>query len=633
MFVDLQGVQFFTRGRLYKKLIGGHFCTDRTICMSDIPPKPWSIDQMERHREYLCNFVRKEVIIYLNDPACRRIIIRAPVKSGKREIAEYIAIRDRIHGSQVRVHVFISAWHRAADHEQRIELSEHNLKIYSANSRKNVDDCICWIESQIAAGKEVIIHLDECDHGAGERQLMSRIWRAFRINNSVTNILYSATPEEVLYSGEVSCAEEDEDDDWMSMVSELFHEGVLIRYNPPEGYCGPLKFLEEGLVTEAKPFFQIVGDGAKLSEQGQEVVESLRNDMISDPRRNIIVLRLSYYMGKGARHTMKENKAIHKFLSSIRSFAELAGFHVIVDKEDGKVSTYGGRIIVEQIKWSSKSYWDIKASGTPILIVVDQTSSRSTEWKCHDRVHTYHDYRNLVTFSVLSQAQERINHYMQAYGGVFQRINMYGNMKTWRLSAGLISYSTYLKPHMWKKHKIDRRRIENHEVRYWIENSETGRIHNVYNQQYTEPQADEILEELGCKSEMAISGRVKGGIRSVPVYDSCFEACDRGSFAAVLPHLLVAANTRHAFDNPFNHVDAVEDADGRIKGYLRGRRVMDYDLDVCKMGWGVGPESPRLTICYKNGHLGVAIRWDTGVKREEDTLSSYKSMYCPRVVP
>ena len=600
--------------------------------MSDIPPKPWSIDQMERYRTYMCDFVRHEIIIYLNDPNCRRIIIRAPVKSGKREIAEYIAIRDRIHGVNTRVHVFISAWHRAADSEQRTELAEHNLKVYSANSGKNVTECIRWIESQIAAGKSVVIHLDECDHGAGERQLLSRIWRAFRTESNVTNILYSATPEEVLYSGEVSSTAENEEDDndWASMISELFHEGVLICYDPPEGYCGPAKYLDSNLVTEAKPFFKTNDFGAELTPQGLSIVQSMKDSIAIHPRRNVFVLRLSYSSQRGGRNDRKINKAFYQFLSNIQHFAELNNFIVMVDKDDGRVSTQGGRILVERINWSSKPYWESKVAGRPILIVIDQTSSRSTEWKCHDRIYAYHDYRNVISFSVISQAQERVNHYAQSYGG-FQPIHVYGNMRTWQLSAGRINYAMYLKPHPWKMHKINRRTVENNEAKYHIQSSDTGLIHPIYNQQYTDAQANDILEELECKTDIAISARVKGGIRSVSVYDSHFEECNRDTFTGVLPRLLAKVVTDHEYDNPFNHADAVADEDGRIKGYLRGRRVMDYDIDVYRMGWGVGINSPRLTICYKSGRLGVAIRWDTGEKRDEDTLTSYKSMYCPRV--
>lgn len=601
--------------------------------MPDVPPpKPWSIDVMERWRPHLCNFVRTELIMYLNDATCRRIIIRAPVKSGKREIVEYIAIRDRVNGRSMRVHVFISAWHRTADNEQRDELHNHNLMVFSINSRANVAKCIRWIQGEIAAGKDVVLHLDECDHGAGERQLLSHIWRSFRANEKVTNILYSATPEEVLFSREtdnVSIEGDDECDDAVSMVEEMLHEGVLIRYDPPAGYCGPAKFLDEHRVFQANPFFAATPTGMALTPQGRQIIHDMRESMLYDPRRNILVLRLSYSVKGGVRAQKKANKAIYQFISNIHLFPELSDFTVIVDKDDGKIPTHGGRILVEKINWSSTPYWRCKAANMPILIVIDQTSSRSTEWKCHDRIFALHDYRNTVSFSVVSQAQERVNHYAAAYGG-FQPIRVYGNMKTWMLSAGRIDYATYL-TNDWKKHKIDRRIVANNAVLYYIQASATNLRHPVYNTHYTEERADEILHELDCFTDMIISARVKGGIDNVPIYASHFEPCNADSFMECLPRLLEAAmRTEHPFQNPFDRAETCE-ATGRIKGYLRGPYVLDYDTQVKNMGWGVGPTSPRLTICYQANVLGVAIRWDTGVREHKDTLSAYKSMFGTRV--
>ena len=76
-----------------------------------IPPKPWSVSTFERLRPHLTGFVRESVLPLLEDPHCRRILLRAPVKCGKREIVEYIATRDLINHS-TRVHAFLSAWHR-----------------------------------------------------------------------------------------------------------------------------------------------------------------------------------------------------------------------------------------------------------------------------------------------------------------------------------------------------------------------------------------------------------------------------------------------------------------------------------------------------------------------------------------
>ena len=84
----------------------------------------WSVAVFESERPHLTTFVRENLLSLLDDEECSRVLIRAPVKSGKREFAEYLAQRDHsIHSG--RVHAFLSAWHRAADLNQRKELELH----------------------------------------------------------------------------------------------------------------------------------------------------------------------------------------------------------------------------------------------------------------------------------------------------------------------------------------------------------------------------------------------------------------------------------------------------------------------------------------------------------------------------
>jgi hypothetical protein len=89
----------------------------------------WSVATFESERTHLTNFVREKVLIWQDNQECRRMLIRAPVKSGKREIVEYIAVRD-ISPHPQRIHVFISAWHRSADEKQRGELNIHNVRVF-----------------------------------------------------------------------------------------------------------------------------------------------------------------------------------------------------------------------------------------------------------------------------------------------------------------------------------------------------------------------------------------------------------------------------------------------------------------------------------------------------------------------
>jgi hypothetical protein len=589
-----------------------------------IPAKPWSVATFETQRSHLTTFVKERIIPLLEDDVCRRIIIRAPVKSGKREMVEYMAMRDQVRDAR-RVHAFLSAWHRAADADQRIELGEHEMKVFSITTAANVKKCTDWVEEQIAAGKHVVLHLDECDHGSGSKQMLSNVWTKVRDNDHVTNILYSATPEEVLFSGEV------DDEEHQAVMDQMIQEGHHVRYTPPEGYCGPAAFLAAGLVHEAKPFFTKTGGAFTLTDQGKEIVRDLRTALETDPARNMIVLRLSYSDLGGIRAEKKENKAIYQFLKNLASFPELADFLVVVDKSDEIKGIRNAAITAEKIQWSNPTYWRRQAVAIPTIIVIDQTSSRSTEWACHGRIFATHDYRNTLLFSVVSQAQERVNHYRQKYGGVFQPIRVYGHKKTFQLSADQIDYETYLK-NEWTMRKVDRRTAGD-AVLYTIKStSPGGALHPVFKERYSEERATQILQDLASYAEVAVSARVAGGIKTLPVYDSVFIPCSQANFAARLTASLPripGVRTRRDFRNPFEtsaaNPNGGQTPEGKWRGYLREWGVFQFDR-IRHERWGAAC-GDRLTICYRGEELGVAFRYNTDRTERVDSLRAYKSMY------
>lgn len=600
-----------------------------------IPDKPWSVATFERLRPHLTGFVRETILPLLEEPQCRRIVLRAPVKCGKREIVEYIATRDLVNQA-TRVHAFLSAWHRVADEDQRVELSTQNMKVFSITTEKKVISFIEWLTKQLEEGKTVVLHLDECDHGTGSKQMLSQVWSKVRNSEKITNILYSATPEEVLYSGEV------EDEEYQAMIEEIIGEGEHVEYTPPEGYCGPARFLQEGLVHEAIPFFDKIGDTYTLTSQGKHVVTTLRACMATTPGRNMVVLRLSYSLLGGAKKDIKKNKAIYQFLSNIHAFAELADFLVVVDKSDN-MGIKNRRISAEKIQWSDPSYWRRQAADIPILLVIDQTCSRSTEWACHNRIFAMHDFRNMVQYSTISQAQERVNHYEQRYGG-FQPITIYGHTRTFRLSAGLINYSTFLKDD-WKKKKID---VRTSPVEKYRVLSATGRHPSCPEEGLDEAVADRLLQELGCFADISLSARIAGSVRQVRTYVGKWAAVTGDTWDTFWPAyrdapengMALQPGTRDTTRNPFNvaesHrlLDGAGGTPGTWQGQHRGWKVLDCvgndlfqrlpggakKLDLGSTGGN------RIKVCYKDGQLGVFIARCTGT-RMMDTLHAFNSMY------
>jgi len=587
--------------------------------------KPWPVAFFEKERPHLTTFVRERVLPLLETADCCRIVIRAPVKSGKREIVEYIAQRDAVTKPK-RVHAFLSAWHRSADADQREELKEHNMEVFSITTADKADKCVAWILAQIAAGLHVVIHLDECDHGSGAKQILSKVWASTRDKAGITNILYSATPQEILFSGEV------EDEEHQAMMTDMIEKGEHIEYVPPEGYCGPAAFLDAGLVEDAIPFFYAEPDEFTLSAQGRQIVSDLLASLATPEgaRRNMIVLRLSYSALGGSRTTIKENKAIHQFLTNITAFPELKDFIVVVDKHDATVRST--RINAEQIQWSNSMYWRRQAA-EPTILVIDQTSSRSTEWACHDRVYAVHDFRNTIQYSTISQAQERVNHYRQRYGA-FQPIRVFGHKKTFMLSAGLIDYATYL-THEWEKKKVDRRtagdvdlykvrRTSNHRILHG-DCPATGLL---------EVDADRLLQSLGCFADLSLSARVAGRIVDKPVYAAAWVPCTPDTFVSAWSAFCASPPTGFikpaTVRNPFDAASDHRTAEGLWQGFHRKWAVMDFDADFTRdIGWGA-KNGTRVKVCYRGGELGIAIVWPTGIERV-DSLRAYKSMYGSRI--
>jgi hypothetical protein len=586
---------------------------------------PWSVANFEKNRPQLTNFVKRDILPHIDNNACRRILIRGPVKSGKRDITEYIAKRDESSNPK-RVHAYITSFVRRADNEQREEMKKHNLAVFTFQNKKNVDECINWIKRQLENNKDVVLHLDECDFGSGKRQLLSRLYRAFRINEKVKMVLYSATPEEVFFSGEVVFDEEDDDDVDDDIADEFTEEGVVVYYDPPAEFCGPGKFLDENLVKDAIPFFYINKDNKiELSHQGKDIITRMYQKMGEGSKRNILMLRLSASSPNGKKTTKKDNKDMYIFAKRWKEIPELINAVVWADKDENELPD--SDVNRKNIKYDDRSEWDMVASDKLLIIIYDQTSSRSTEWKFHDRIFATHDYRNTVHYSIVSQAQERTNHYIGPHSiyAEFQPIEVYGHKKTFELSAGRISYSDYVKQD-WQKKKVHinvatRMNLEGPHYNLLYKD----RIPREYPNPLPEDQCNKILQDKGCFAEINISPRVNNTIRDDPVYETEFYECTKDTFSEVNDTLKGQFPT-HNFKNPFIKSEERGLEDGKYIGYLRRWKVWDYKDVESQPGWGA-KKGPRLTICYRDGVLGVALRYPTGETKRVGNMETHKSMY------
>ena len=119
------------------------------------PSKPWSVDQFEHYRSYMTRFVREEITPIINERNNPKILIHGQVKVGKREIVEYIAMRDSYNSH--RIHMFISSFHRKADESQRAELENHGITVFSIYDKKRQREAIEFISDHTLPNITIII--------------------------------------------------------------------------------------------------------------------------------------------------------------------------------------------------------------------------------------------------------------------------------------------------------------------------------------------------------------------------------------------------------------------------------------------------------------------------------------------
>ena len=608
----------------------------------------------------MCEFVERELspsLRFDDDNHCRLIIVNAPVKSGKRCIVEYIASLDKIPGSNdsTCVNIFISAFHRVADKSQRDELSRYGLIVHSINNEKNANKAVNEITTYIASGKNIKVHLDEADYGTGCSQKMAIVWEFIKGLLQVKTILYSATIEEAVYA----------DRDLMEGVTRNIVDSFqtdnikYVKYTPPSTFCGPEKFLEEGLVDNAIPFFNLnqTHNTIELSEQAKSIMLQLRDEMEDGSNSNILIVRLSYALDIfGNNTTRKDKKAIRVFLSHIDLFHELEGCIIIVDKTSSEdFICHSENVIFEQVQWSSSIYWRQKTQTVPIIVIMDQTSSRSTEWACHDRVFAVHNFSRSIFYNNSSQQDERTNHYITKYEGGFQRIQIYAHKRTFEYSAGLITVGSYLQGEFKMKAIRDTNQfcIINNDSYLVVQgacngNSDIrrGRIcegysHCTCGRGLEKSSAEQIMLELGSHCVPKLSPRITSDVKDKPDVRKIFVPCQsddeynemiadpESSINRFLKERDEEWNVRYNPSRDIFRRQTRLDADGTTYlTRLRGSDSKLYSDQLLHWGFSLTHKNPRLMVCYdrETEFLGVCVRTFHGIIPITN-ISTTNSMY------
>ena len=661
--------------------------------------KKWSVSDFEVNRPHMVTWVNNNIVEYLSFPFdIRRILIHGQVKVGKREIVEYISMRDTV--DPTIYHVFISAFHRTADESQRRELKNHNLHVFSVNNKKIINEVIEFLGMSLENEEiRIVIHIDECDYGTGSKQNLSQIYNFIRDHERVFTILYSATPEEVLYSEEIV---KETEENGTNFISDFYEIGLVKKYEPPEGYCGASKFLEENLVYNALPFFceSEIANNYVLSEQGKTIIEDAKRNLREYERRhrklmneldplienedgsnegdgvcndniitelnsivvkNIIVLRLTYSHGddndcdSSSDYSESDDsessesirkKAIYDFIRCSKNMPELQDVAIYLDKQtDTKLKKLNTNITCQNIEWGNPEFWHkIVPRDKVVIIVHDQTSTRSTEWVFHDRIFATHDYRKRIIFNTVAQAQLRSAHYAQRYKG-FQPIRIYGHLKTFQLCAGTITSVDYM-TNDWNIRKIPRSnppryRLKNINADTLLPQELGGELPN--EDGYPHQEAEKMLLVLGCTHNggSKMSQRVRGKCKKVHVVANEFypveDPLNPSVVKSVIENIKKVSEFKDTLSgrnfkcNDYFSEKKKEIIDGewtgKWLGFLRGFRLLEYDTLTTEI-WGMNfTNNVRLFECYNNGIIGLCLKVCTPNLESIEDLETWKSMY------
>lgn len=359
------------------RIVSSRTVASRTVASRSIETLPlsWYAENMSE----IFSFVTKQIHGKVSRGETY-IIVPAQVKTGKRYIAQaYSAFTTPIAGEKT-AHVFISSWVRRDDDNQRKVLNAYfqgtptDPRVFKINTEKSRLRCIQKLKDIVAKHDKTIVHLDELDYGSGSEQHMAAVYEYCMNQEKITLICYSASYEEAT----------------IDPIMNTFQarKPVILPFTPPDEYRGAKWLCDNGLAHDAKPFFNIVGEDITLSDSAKELLQRAKDRLSSpDPkvsRRKLLIIRQTVAFER------------IKDLIDASEFPELCGTddlrilpHFIHSRKEVSTMT---------VKWDDYNWWkrqiEVERGGGKFLLIlfIDQSSTRSTDWFCHPWLSVYHDY-------------------------------------------------------------------------------------------------------------------------------------------------------------------------------------------------------------------------------------------------
>lgn len=328
------------------------------------------------------------------------ILVKAPVKSGKRLMVEFIAV---LLGLRMK---YITSLNRKDVQVQKDELERYGVRTHLTSDEGKVDDAIDDVQFDLRNGHTVIACFDECDYGSGARQKLAKLYEEFIDCAAVVKIYFSATAHEAAASD-------------LSMRADY----VVLTYVPPPTYCGAEYFLTNGLVFEPQAFFEMEdGDPrVRVTEHGIHVIRASIT-----PERHIGVVR-----------TTRAIPTAHFKIRAARIEIERQLYAAMPDGKPWKIVPVDEK---DSHDWENRNTRIGYTADREFnyLFVIMQTCTRGTDLKgWHSTLAFWHDKRgsDTVNLNTMIQAVLRPCHYSSDYGGVSQRVRLYVDRRVVQMAA------------------------------------------------------------------------------------------------------------------------------------------------------------------------------------------------------
>jgi hypothetical protein len=340
---------------------------------------PHAASYFESERPEIHGFVENVLIAEcINRNKSVNILIKAPVKCGKREIGECISVLMPTHKV-----IYVTSLNRVDVKNQQDELELYGILTFIITEK--CVEATAQITEWLASGLPIVVILDECDYGTGSTGSMRKFYDHIRSNNSIIKMYFSATPEETLHSA-------------LSGTLRF----AFVEFTPPASYCGAQWFLDNDCWYEPDIFFEEDEGIVSLTDHGSTV---MRESFTTD--RNVGVVRVTGR--KISARLVKANIKALETATNLRRLPTMRPFKFKVVSNNDKFNwedeeTRGGYVK--------------KPLAYNYIFVIFQTCTRGTDLKgWHHRLAFWHDARSRKdsNLNTLVQAMLRPTHYTTMY--------------------------------------------------------------------------------------------------------------------------------------------------------------------------------------------------------------------------